>query len=240
MKSTRLIVAIFAALAITALVDTRGVRAQDAPADSVITDAPADSVIPDAPADPATSADSSSDADASWQRTGSAPDPTIDDDAETAEKVLEIPQAVCATDNPPASCDSNDADADADDDSQAINAPSPGSPPPTVDDNTANSNLPSDNFGDADDYQNQEVNGIPYTVPYAVYPYPTTAAAGTNLTSGPAAPYVPAGLPSMPMSSPLTQAARPPLNPGPWMTHPSMSMYSHPAGSPMVAFGFHH
>ncbi len=41
---------------------------------------------------------------------------------------------------------------------------------------------------------------------------------------------------SNPMSSPLTQAARPPLNSGPWMSSP-MTSWNRPAGGPMMMPG---
>lgn len=244
MKYPRLIAAIFAALAIAALVNARAALAQDATPDSAASaDVSAPSTEASAPsADvsiPSTDAsipddDVSGGADSSWERAGAATDPTIDDDAETADKVLEIPQAVCSKDGAGPSCSTDaDRDDDDDDDSQVINAPSPGAPPPTLDDDTTSSAAPPDDWGDVDDYQNQQVYAAPYAVPYAVpYPYQVTSAAPTNQLSPPST--------FVPMSSPLTPAARPPLNPGPWMLSPHT--YSHPAGSPMIgmAMGFHH
>ena len=120
---------------------------------------------------------------------------------------------------------------------QDVNAPSPGAPP-ALDDDTANAAWPNQDWGTLDDYQNEPGYGIPY----GMSPYGMTVAVGTmnrSLSPVPASAYVP-------MSSPLTQAARPPLNPGPWMTPPSMSAFSRPAGSPMMgmtmshpSFGFH-
>ncbi len=167
--------------------------------------------------------------DPSWDSGG----PAIDESAESADKVLEIPQATCA-DGSSGPCDPTDA-TDADNDGQAINAPSPSAPPATVDDETASA--PSaDDWGTLDEYQNQQV----YAVPYAVYPYTVAATTGAmNRPQVPASAY-------MPMSSPLTQAAQPPLNPGPWMNSAAMSSFSRPAGSPMAgmmsspAWGFHH
>lgn len=200
MRSTRparLIVAIFAALAMTVFVNARAAFSQDA--------------------------DSGTSVDDSWERPG----PVIDEDAETAEKVLEIPQVTCAKDGASVPCDGANADGD-DDDSQAITAPSPGAPP-TLDDDTQASAAPDPDWCTLNDYQNQEANGVPY----GVYPYPITVVGTMNRPSVPASAYVP-------ISSPLTQAARPPLNPGPWMLRPSMSAFSHPAGSPMMSFAFHH
>ncbi len=202
-RPARLIVAIFAALAMTVLVSARAAFSQDAE-------------------------DSAAGADASGESTG----PALDGDAETGDKVLEIPQVACADDGVSVPCaDGSDEYAD------AINAPSPGAPP-TLDDDTADARSPNQDWGTLDDYQNEPA----YGVPYAVYSYRMTVAAGTmNRPSPfPASAYVP-------MSSPLTQAARPPLNPGPWMISPSMSAFSHPAGSPMMgmtmshpSFGFPH
>jgi len=172
--------------------------------------------------------DSAAGADASGESIG----PALDGDAETGDKVLEIPQVACADDGVSVPCaDGSDEDAD------AINAPSPGAPP-TLDDDTADARSPNQDWGTLDDYQNEPA----YGVPYAVYSYRMTVAVGTmnRPSPSPASAYVP-------MSSPLTQAARPPLNPGPWMISPSMSAFSHPAGSPMMgmtmshpSFGFPH
>lgn len=170
--------------------------------------------------------------DANWDSTG----PNIDEDAASADKVLEIPQAKCDNDGTSAPCDAPAASGD-DDNDQAINAPSPGSPPQVYDDDTASSGAPDEDWGNADDYQNQQV----YAVPYGGYGYPYTI--NTPLTMNRPSP-VPASA-YAPMSSPLTQAARPSLNQGPWMTPPTMSAFSRPAGSPMMGmasspFGFHH
>jgi hypothetical protein len=209
MRPARLIVASFAALAMIVLVNARAAYSQDAVSGTSV--------------------------DAGWESTG----PAIDESAESADKVLEIPQATCA-DGSSGPCDPATADADSStgtgDDSQAINAPSPNAPPPT-DENTASSAPSSDDWGTLDEYQNQQV----YAVPYAVYPYTVAATTGAmNRPQVPASAYVP-------MSSPLTQAARPPLNPGPWMNSASTSAFSRPAGGPMVgmmmsrpAWGFHH
>jgi len=45
---------------------------------------------------------------------------------------------------------------------------------------------------------------------------------------------------NVPMSSPLTQAASPPLNPGPWMLSPSRPAYNQPPGSPMAGTAMAH
>src|SRR5579863_4779669 len=105
MKPARLIVAIFAALAMTVLTNARFAFAQDA------ADAPA------ASADSGAVADSGTSVDAGWESTG----PAIDEDAAAADKVLEIPQAPCAKDPTSAACASSDDGSG--DDGEAINAP---------------------------------------------------------------------------------------------------------------------
>ena len=211
-RPSRLIVAIFAALATTAFVNARLAFSQEAPV-------------------------SGTSVDANWESSG----PTIDENAASADEVLEIPQAKCDNDGTSAPCDAPAA-AGNDDNDQAINAPSPGSPPQVYDDDTASNAAPDEDWGTADDYQNQQV----YAAPYAAYSYPyaVTAPLTMNRPSPvPASAYVPMN----PMSSPVTQAARPPLSQGPWMTPPSMSAFNRPAGSPMMgmsmshsSFAFHH
>ena len=198
MKCPRFIVAIFAALAMTVFVNARSAFAQEA-------------------------AESGTSVDANWDRTA----PTIDDSASSADKVLEIPQATCNKDDPSAPCDTSAAANPDDPNDQAINAPQPGSPPPVLDDDTASSGSSDPDWGDATDYQNQQVYAAPYAYPYA-YGYGVGVARNVNPQSPvPASAYAP-------MSSPLTQAARPSLNPGPWMNPPTMSAFSRPAGSPMM------
>lgn len=217
MKSTRLIVAIFAALAMTVLTNARFAFAQDAD-------------TPDVSADSGAVADSGTSADASWERSG----PAIDEDAAAADKVLEIPQAPCAKDPASAACASSDDGSG--DDGEAINAPSPGAPPqPSFDDDTASNGATDPDWGTVDEYQNQQV-----AVPYAVYPYPYAVTTGIGTIRTPSS--VPASA-YAPMSSPITQAAQPPLHQGPWMTPPTMSAFGRPAGSPMMmsgpSLGFH-
>src|SRR5271169_5748398 len=113
-RPARLIVAIFAALAITVFANARFAFSQE------VTDPATD-------ADSNAVADSGTSVDASWERSG----PAIDEDAETADEVLEIPQATCPKDGAPGPCDSSSED---DNDGQAINAPSPGAPPAVFDD----------------------------------------------------------------------------------------------------------
>jgi hypothetical protein len=201
-RSSQLIIASVAALAMTVLVNARFAFSQEDPV-------------------------SGTSVDANWDSTG----PTIDEDAASADKVLEIPQATCDNDDTSAPCD-GPAASGTDDDGQAINAPSPGAPPQVYDDDTASSGGPDDDWGTADDYQNQQV----YAVPYGGYAYPYTI--NTPLTMNRVSP-VPASA-FAPASSPLTQAARPALNQGPWMTPPTMSAFSRPAGSPMMGMSMSH
>ena len=196
MKCSRLIVAIFAALAITVLQNARPALAQDDPV-------------------------SGTSVDGTWDGGG----PALDEDAASADKVLEIPQNACTKDGATVPCDGAAPNADdSDDDSQAINAPSPGAPPQVFDDDTASAGTPDSDWGSVDDYQNQQLNAVPY----AVYPY-VVAVPGTMNRS----PQVGSSA-YAPMSSPLTQAAMPPLNQGPWMNPPTMSAFARPAGGPMV------
>ena len=199
MKSPRFIVAIFAALAMTVFVNARSACAQEA-------------------------AESGTSVDANWDRTA----PTIDDSASSADKVLEIPQAACNKDDPSAPCDTSAAATPDDPNDEAINAPMPGSPPTVLDDDTAASAATDPDWGDATDYQNQQVYAAPYAYPYAYgYGYGVGVPRNLNPQSPvPASAYAP--------SSPITQAARPPLNPGPWMNPSTMSAFSRPAGSPMM------
>ena len=271
--SARLFVAVFAALAIVTLVNTRAAFAQDV-ADSDVsssdssaggadanwestdttvppTGATATSAVPAAAptdgtaasAEPAAApsiatAPSAEPTSASIDETAESAEPTgppIDVNAASAEKVLEIPQAKgCnSNDDPTAPCDGADADSGGTDTDQTINAPSPGGPPQTYDGDTAY-NTPDPDWGTVDDYQNQQVeNG-----PYVIYAYPGGAIGTLQRPTQVSA----SGF--SPMSSPLTQAARPPLNQGAWMLRPTMSTFARPAGSPMMMsaplVGFHH
>ena len=204
-RPTRLIVAIFAALAMTVLVNARAAFSQDAE---------------DYPAGAGVSLE--------------GPGPALDADAETADKVLEIPQAACATDDVPVACaDGSDEDADG----EGMNASSPGAPL-SRDDDTADAGSPNQDWGTLDDYQNEPA----YGVPYAVYGSTVIVVAGTMNSpwQSPAAPFAA-------MSNPLMQAARPPLNPGLLMNSPWMPGFNHPLGNPMMGmmmphgpFGPHH
>jgi hypothetical protein len=210
-QSARLIISIFAAFALTVFVNARAAWAQDA-------------------------ADSGAGDDANWVKVEptEAAGPTIDEDAASAEKVLEIPQAKCSGDDDDSDACNGAAPAgsDSSDNDQSINAPSPGAPPQTYDEDAYNQ--PDADWGNVDEYQNQQAYSVPYVV---VYPYPTGVIRPVRRPSQtPPSTFTP-------MSSPLTQAARPPLNQGPWMTPPTMSAFSRPAGGPMVMSaplaGFH-
>ena len=191
---------------------------------------------------------SGSDSDANWERI----DPNFS--AESAEKVLEIPQAACVRDGVSIPCDERisvsnspgDDNGNANDNDDAIPQASDGlSPasPQTLDDDTASAApIGSDSdWGTADEYANQPVYGFPN----AMAQYGGVASGGPiyrNPAEVPVPPSMAFPFPPMAMSSPLTQAARPPLGPvGPWMTPPSMMMLSRPAGSPMAGqpFRFH-
>jgi hypothetical protein len=212
----RLIIATFVALAMTVFVNAHSAFSQE-------------------------EAESGTSVDANWSTTASTIDaPVIDESAASADKVLEIPQAACNSDGATGPCDDTTASADNDDpNDQTINAPQPGAPPQVFDDDTASSGGSDQDWGNADEYQNQQVYAA---VPYAVYPYPYSV--NTQQTTNRPSP-VPASA-YAPMSSPITQAALPPLNQGPWMNPPTMSAFARPAGSPMMglsmshSFGFHH
>ena len=229
---------LFALLALIALAGSRAAFAQDA-ATSGDAAVSGDSA---ALIDGATTADSAgpgdaiaagSDSSGDWQRAN--PDLS----AESAEKVLELPQTACVENGVSIPCDeritvSNAPGTVDDNGAQTADGSAPGSPQ-TFDDDTANAAPAGSDpdWGTADDYANQgPIYGIPY---------------GTVASRGPiyGNPQIPPSMvfpfPPRPMSSPLSQAARPSLSPGPWMTRPSMMMLSRPAGSPMAggAFRFH-
>lgn len=233
---------LFALLALIALVGARAAFAQDAAASG---DA-AGSSDTAALIDGATTADSAgpgdavaagSDSSGDWERAN--PDLT----SESAEKVLELPQTACVENGVSIPCDERITVSNAPgtvndnpDDNGAQAASGSASAPQTFDDDTASAApVGSDpEWGTVDDYANQgPIYGIPY---------------GTVVSRGPiyGNPQIPSSMvfpfPPRPMSSPLSQAARPSLSPGPWMTRPSMMTMSRPAGSPMAggSFQFHH
>jgi hypothetical protein len=194
----RLIASIFAVLALMLFVNVRAALSQDA-------------------------AESGTSVDANWERVDTGP--SIDEDAASGDKVLEIPPAKCSNDDESGPCNANtNTDASADDDG-GIAAPSPGAPPQTFDEDTASTAQDPD-WGSVDEYQNQQA----YNVPYAMYPYPYPVY--PNQVNGGGALRRPPQSNFAPVNGPLTQAARPPLNQGPWMTPPTMSTFSRPAGSP--------
>jgi hypothetical protein len=210
-RSAHVVLSIFTALALTVFVNARAAWAQDV-------------------------ADSGAGADANWVKVEPAEPagPVIDEDAASAEKVLEIPQAKCPGDDDDSDACNRAAPAnnDSSDNDQSINPPSPGAAPQTFDEDAYNQ--PDADWGDVDEYQNPQA----YNVPYVVYSY-STGVIGTLHRPTPAP-----GSTFAPTTTPLTQAARPPLNQGPWMTRPStMSAFSRPSGGPMMMSaplaGFH-
>lgn len=221
--AAHLFIAVFAALAMTVFVNARAAWSQDV-------------------------ADSGAGDDANWVRVEPAEPaaPSIDEDATSGEQVLEIPQAKCSDDDEDSDACNGAAPAnnESSDNDQSINAPSPGAPPQTFDEDAYN-NQPDTDWGTVDEYQNQQS----YSIPYVVYPYATGVVSPTGMmspTGGVRTMRRPSRFPSStfaPISTPLTQAARPPLNQGPWMTRPTMSAFGRPAGGPMTMSmplaGFH-
>jgi len=239
---------LFALVALITFAGARAAFAQDAATSSDAATSGDAAVSGDSAAliDGATTADSAgpgdaiaagSDSSGDWQRAN--PDLT----SESAEKVLELPQTECVQNGVSIPCDERITVSNApgtandnpdDNGAQAADGSAPGSPQTFDDDTASAAPAGSDaDWGTADDYANQgPVYGIPY---------------GTVASRGPiyGNPQIPPSMvfpfPPRPISSPLSQAARPPLSPGPWMTRPSMMMMSRPAGSPMAggAFRFH-
>jgi hypothetical protein len=142
---------------------------------------------------------------------------------ESADQVLEIPQVAC--DDPSTPCDNDD---------EGGGMPTPvAASPQTFDDDTASAGTADSDWGSADDYVNQPVYGVPYGY---------VASRGSINGNRPPARRSPFPFSPMSTGTPITQAAQPPLNPnGAWMTPPSMSAFSHPAGNPMASapFRFH-
>jgi hypothetical protein len=189
-----------------------------------------------------------SDSSGDWQRAN--PDLS----SESAEKVLELPQAACVENgvsipcderiivsNPPGTGSVNENPNQDDDGAQTASAGSAPTSPQTFDEDTANAAPAASDpdWGSADDYANQTPI---YGIPYGAVNYGGVASRGPIYGN----PQIPRSMvfpfPPMAMSSPLTQASRPPLSPGgPWMTPPSRMMIGRPAGSPMAggAFRFH-
>jgi len=226
---------LFALFALIAFAGARGAFAQDAdtsgdPAAAINAATPADS------AGPGDAVAAGSDSSGDWARAN--PDLST----ESAVKVLEIPQSACVENGVSIPCDERivvsnvPADSSAVDNQNDESAP-PASPQTFNDDTTSAAPAGSDaDWGTADDYANQTpVYGWPYGV------VQSGGAASTGPIYG--YPQIPASMafpfPPRPMSSPITQAARPPLNPGPWMTPPSMMMVGRPAGSPLAGGRFH-
>jgi len=231
---------LFALFALIALAGGRAAFAQDAAA-SADADASINAATTADSAGPGDAVAAGSDSSGDWARVN--PDLTT----ESAEKVLEIPQTECVENGVSIPCDEritvNNAPGDGvandnpdDNGTQAAGGGSAPVSPQTFDNDIANAApVGSDaDWGTADDYANQTpIYGIPY---------------GTVASRGPiyGNPQIPRSMvfpfPPAPMSSPITQAARPPLSPGgPWMTPSSMMMVGRPAGSAMAGapFRFH-
>jgi hypothetical protein len=234
---------LFALFALIAFARARVVFAQDA-GDSADADASINAATTADSAGPGDAVAAGSDSSGDWQRVN--PDLS----AESAEKVLELPQTACVQNGVSIPCDerivvgnapgtglANDNSQDNQDDGTQAAGGGGSAPasPQTFDEDTASAAPTGDSdWGTADDYANQQpIYGIPY---------------GSVASRGPiyGNPQIPPSMvfpfPPAPISSPITQAARPPLRTrGPWMTPPSMMIMSRPAGSPMAggAFRFH-
>jgi len=174
----------------------------------------------------ATGASSSGDDDTNWVRVDSGAG------GESSDQVLEIPQEAC--DDASSPCDNNED-----------GGPTPvAASPQTFDDDTASAGTADSDWGNANDYLNQPIYGVPYGYVASSGSINPNFASSTGSISGkfpqvrrPPYPFSP-----MPTGTPITQAAQPPLNPnGAWMTPPSMSAFSQPAGNPMAGapFRFH-
>jgi hypothetical protein len=164
-----------------------------------------------------TDASASGDSEANWVRVDSGAG------GESGDQVLEIPQVACDEDPNSSPCDNDD------DGTTGVAAAPRGN-----DDDTASAGSPDSDWGTADDYSNQPIYGVPYG--YVVSRGPVYGNLPGNLPPSRRSPFP---FPPMQTSSPITQAARPQLNPtGAWMTPPSMSQFSRPAGSPMASAPF--
>jgi len=168
-----------------------------------------------------------------------------DSNWEEANQVLEIPQA-CNQDGVAVACDqradasvSDSSSTGDDDDDEDVETVGPVRTAPTLDEdaNSTDSAVASQQWGSVGDYENEGVEA-----PVIIPPTGWTVASAypMNTNQGPRMALMAARSPwhwgPTAMSSPLTQAARPPLNQGPWMTSPSMT-WNRPAGSPMMMPG---
>jgi hypothetical protein len=240
---------LFVLFALIVLVGARATFAQDAaaPGDAAASTEATVPIDPPPPADSAAPGDAvaaGSDSSGDWQRAN--PDLS----SESAAKVLELPQSECVesgvsipcderiTISAPATGTTND---NPDDDAAqpAAGGYAPASPQTFDDDTASAAPAASDaDWGTADDYANQQPI---YGIPYGAVQWGSVASRGPIYGNQQIPPSMVFPFPPRPMSSPLTQAARPPLNPGPWMTPSSMMMLNRPAGSPMAGgpFRFH-
>ncbi|HYR78915.1 MAG TPA: hypothetical protein VEO55_02860 [Candidatus Dormibacteraeota bacterium] len=171
----------------------------------------------------------------------------------SAEKVLELPQTACVQNGVSIPCDERIIVSNAPgtgvaidnqqnnqgDGTQAAGGGGGYAPasPQTFDEDTNAAPASSDSdWGSADDYANQQPI---YGIPYGAVQYGSAGSRGPIYGNPQIPPSMVFPFPPAPMSSPITQAARPPLSPGgPWMTPPSMMMMSRPAGSPMAGGAF--
>ena len=229
---------LFALFALIAFAGARIAFAQDADA-SADGDASINAATPADSAGPGDAVAAGGDSSGDWQRAN--PDLS----SESAEKVLELPQTACVQNGVSIPCDerivvsnapgtgvANDNPQDNQGDGTQATGDGGSSPasPQTFDEDTA-STAPAGfdpDWGTADEYANQQpIYGIPYGA--------VQASRGPIYGNPQIPPSMVFPFPPAPMSSPITQAARPSLNPGgPWMTPPSMMMMSRPAGSPMA------
>jgi hypothetical protein len=235
---------IFALFALIALVGARAF-AQDAAA-SGDSAALIDGATPADSAGPGDAVAAGSDSSGDWARAN--PDLST----ESAEKVLELPQTACVENGVSIPCDERVTVSSApaagatndnqdDDGGQATGGggTAPASPQTFDDDTASAAPAASDSdWGTADEYANQQPI---YGIPYGTVPYGSVASRGPIYGNPQIPPSMVFPFPPMPMSSPLTPAARPPLHQGPWMTRSSMMMMNRPAGSPMAGapFRFH-
>ncbi|MDO8431431.1 MAG: hypothetical protein Q7S58_03380 [Candidatus Binatus sp.] len=162
---------------------------------------------------------------------------------ESANQVLELPQE-CNPEHASIPCDqhpvavANDSSSSSDDDDEE-DVETAGIKSGAVNDADAGGGdaLAMQQWGVVDEYENEGAEASAMMTPTGwvvtgVYPANTNAGPRMALMAGRS----PWHFATAPMSSPLTQAARPPLNFGPWMTSPSTT-WNRPAGGPMMMPG---
>ena len=199
--------------------------------DSFADDGDSVEVAPDPSAAPSVFSDSIS-PDSGWP----------DSNWEETNQVLEIPQT-CSQDGIAVACDQradttvNDSSSSGDDDDEEdVETVGPVRTAPTLDQDATGNDpaVATQQWGSVGDYEN-EVAEAPMIIPPTGWA--VASAYPMNSNSGPRMALMAARSPwhwtPMAMSSPLTPAARPPLNQGPWMTSSAMT-WNRPAGSPMI------